>query len=157
MSLSLSSLLYTQLFEFLGAEGFEMISILLQRRSDIVDSLLSVPTDSRHNYPPGELCCGSITISHPTIRLSWWSLENCLYIWQYCLEVMIWPYNLIANCKIGSQPLSQEMAQRCTHKKLACIRWGHGENAKVGMPAFEVIWHCKYEVLTLDLIIAAHM
>uniref|UniRef100_A0A8B9HG16 Activating signal cointegrator 1 complex subunit 3 n=1 Tax=Astyanax mexicanus TaxID=7994 RepID=A0A8B9HG16_ASTMX len=39
--------LQNELFEFLGPEGFEMISVLLQRRSDIVDSLLSAPPDSR--------------------------------------------------------------------------------------------------------------
>ncbi|MCJ8728529.1 hypothetical protein PDJAM_G00005490 [Pangasius djambal] len=44
--------LQNELFEFLGPEGFEMISTLLQKRSDIVDSLLSAPPDSRVSYPP---------------------------------------------------------------------------------------------------------
>ncbi|XP_071253079.1 activating signal cointegrator 1 complex subunit 3 [Salvelinus alpinus] len=43
--------LQNELFELLGPEGFEMISVLLQRRSSIVDSLLSIPAD-RINYPP---------------------------------------------------------------------------------------------------------
>ncbi|XP_057196381.1 activating signal cointegrator 1 complex subunit 3 isoform X2 [Triplophysa rosa] len=42
------------MFEFLGPEGFEMISVLLQRRSDIVDSLVSVPSDSRPHYTSGK-------------------------------------------------------------------------------------------------------
>ncbi|TSK34894.1 Activating signal cointegrator 1 complex subunit 3 [Bagarius yarrelli] len=49
--------LQNEMFEFLGPEGFEMISTLLQRRSDIVDSLLSAAPDSRFSYPPGESCC----------------------------------------------------------------------------------------------------
>lgn len=56
MTLSLLCVSYTQLFEFLGPEGFEMISTLLQKRSDVVDSLLSAPLDSRVSYPPGESC-----------------------------------------------------------------------------------------------------
>lgn len=44
--------LQNELFEFLGPEGFEMISTLLQKRSDIVDSLLSAPPDSRVSFPP---------------------------------------------------------------------------------------------------------
>ncbi|KAF4088062.1 hypothetical protein AMELA_G00078530 [Ameiurus melas] len=44
--------LQNELFEFLGPEGFEMISTLLQKRSDIVDSLLSAPADSRVSFPP---------------------------------------------------------------------------------------------------------
>lgn len=56
MTLSLLFVSYAQLFEFLGPEGFEMISTLLQKRSDIVDSLLSAPPDSRVNYPGGESC-----------------------------------------------------------------------------------------------------
>ncbi|KAM9488100.1 activating signal cointegrator 1 complex subunit 3 [Clarias gariepinus] len=43
--------LQNELFEFLGPEGFEMILTLLQKRSDIVDSLLSAPPDSRVSYP----------------------------------------------------------------------------------------------------------
>lgn len=43
--------LQNELFELLGPEGFEMISVLLQRRSSIVDTLLSIPAD-RINYPP---------------------------------------------------------------------------------------------------------
>ncbi|CAB1334133.1 unnamed protein product, partial [Coregonus sp. 'balchen'] len=43
--------LQNELFELLGPEGFEMISVLLQKRSSIVDSLLSIPAD-RINYPP---------------------------------------------------------------------------------------------------------
>lgn len=42
--------LQNELFELLGPEGFEMISTLLQCRSAIVDSLLSLPPD-RLNYP----------------------------------------------------------------------------------------------------------
>uniref|UniRef100_A0A4W5RGW0 Activating signal cointegrator 1 complex subunit 3 n=1 Tax=Hucho hucho TaxID=62062 RepID=A0A4W5RGW0_9TELE len=45
--------LQNELFELLGPEGFEMISVLLQGRSSIVDSLLSIPAD-RINYPPGD-------------------------------------------------------------------------------------------------------
>lgn len=56
MTLSLLCVSYSQLFELLGPEGFEMISTLLQKRSDIVDSLLSAPLDSRISYPPGESC-----------------------------------------------------------------------------------------------------
>uniref|UniRef100_A0A672MCQ8 Activating signal cointegrator 1 complex subunit 3 n=1 Tax=Sinocyclocheilus grahami TaxID=75366 RepID=A0A672MCQ8_SINGR len=37
--------LQNELFELLGPQGFEMISKLLQRRSDIVDSLVSIPLD----------------------------------------------------------------------------------------------------------------
>uniref|UniRef100_A0A674AIC3 RNA helicase n=1 Tax=Salmo trutta TaxID=8032 RepID=A0A674AIC3_SALTR len=43
--------LQNELFELLGPEGFEMISVLFQRRSSVVDSLLSIPAD-RINYPP---------------------------------------------------------------------------------------------------------
>ena len=43
-----------QLFELLGPEGFEMIERLLQRRADIVDSLLSALPDQRLGYLPGE-------------------------------------------------------------------------------------------------------
>lgn len=42
--------LQNELFELLGPEGLEMISTLLQRRTSIVDSLLSVPSD-RVAYP----------------------------------------------------------------------------------------------------------
>uniref|UniRef100_A0A8B9HJP4 Activating signal cointegrator 1 complex subunit 3 n=1 Tax=Astyanax mexicanus TaxID=7994 RepID=A0A8B9HJP4_ASTMX len=48
--------LQNELFEFLGPEGFEMISVLLQRRSDIVDSLLSAPPDSRLETKPTYGC-----------------------------------------------------------------------------------------------------
>ncbi|KAG7336122.1 hypothetical protein KOW79_000815 [Hemibagrus wyckioides] len=44
--------LQNELFEFIGPEGFEMISTLLQKRSEIVDSLLSAPSDSRVSFPP---------------------------------------------------------------------------------------------------------
>lgn len=37
--------LQNELFELLGPEGLEMISVLLQKRSSIVDSLLSAPSD----------------------------------------------------------------------------------------------------------------
>uniref|UniRef100_A0A8B9HI64 Activating signal cointegrator 1 complex subunit 3 n=1 Tax=Astyanax mexicanus TaxID=7994 RepID=A0A8B9HI64_ASTMX len=53
--------LQNELFEFLGPEGFEMISVLLQRRSDIVDSLLSAPPDSRLGYPPDGMLKNSET------------------------------------------------------------------------------------------------
>lgn len=43
--------LQNELFELLGPEGLEMISTLLQRRTTIVDSLLSIPPD-RTGYPP---------------------------------------------------------------------------------------------------------
>ncbi|XP_060726018.1 activating signal cointegrator 1 complex subunit 3 isoform X1 [Tachysurus vachellii] len=43
--------LQNELFEFLGPEGFEMISTLLQKRSEIVDALLSAPSDSRVSFP----------------------------------------------------------------------------------------------------------
>ncbi|KAL0984962.1 hypothetical protein UPYG_G00151150 [Umbra pygmaea] len=43
--------LQNELFELLGPEGFEMISVLLQRRASVVDSVLSVPAD-RISYPP---------------------------------------------------------------------------------------------------------
>ncbi|XP_073703976.1 activating signal cointegrator 1 complex subunit 3 [Garra rufa] len=46
--------LQNELFEFLGPQGFEMISKLLQSRSDIVDSLLSIPLDSRHHFTSGK-------------------------------------------------------------------------------------------------------
>lgn len=46
--------LQNELFEFLGLEGFEMISRLLQRRSDIVDALVSIPADSRHHFTSGK-------------------------------------------------------------------------------------------------------
>lgn len=46
--------LQNELFEFLGPQGFEMISMLLQRRSDIVDSLLSFPSDCRSNIMSGK-------------------------------------------------------------------------------------------------------
>ncbi|XP_076827951.1 activating signal cointegrator 1 complex subunit 3 isoform X3 [Brachyhypopomus gauderio] len=45
--------LQNELFELLGPEGFEMISTLLQRRPDIVDSLLSAPSDGKFSYTPG--------------------------------------------------------------------------------------------------------
>ncbi|XP_031431613.1 activating signal cointegrator 1 complex subunit 3 isoform X2 [Clupea harengus] len=45
--------LQNELFEFLGADGFEVILNLLQRRSDIVDALLSMPPEKRGNYVPG--------------------------------------------------------------------------------------------------------
>uniref|UniRef100_A0A3Q3RSP6 Activating signal cointegrator 1 complex subunit 3 n=1 Tax=Mastacembelus armatus TaxID=205130 RepID=A0A3Q3RSP6_9TELE len=47
--------LQNELFELLGPEGLEMISTLLQRRLDIVDSLLTIPPD-RTFYPLGETC-----------------------------------------------------------------------------------------------------
>ncbi|KAK7157184.1 hypothetical protein R3I93_008608 [Phoxinus phoxinus] len=46
--------LQNELFEFLGPQGFEMISMLLQRRSDIVDSLLSFPSDCRSYIMSGK-------------------------------------------------------------------------------------------------------
>ncbi|XP_076136691.1 activating signal cointegrator 1 complex subunit 3 [Alosa pseudoharengus] len=46
--------LQNELFEFLGADGFEVILTLLQRRSDIVDSLLSMPPEKRVNFVPGD-------------------------------------------------------------------------------------------------------
>ncbi|XP_056289492.1 activating signal cointegrator 1 complex subunit 3 [Pseudoliparis swirei] len=42
--------LQNELFELLGPEGLDMISVLLRRRAAIVDSLLSIPTD-RTSYP----------------------------------------------------------------------------------------------------------
>ncbi|KAI2655718.1 Activating signal cointegrator 1 complex subunit 3 [Labeo rohita] len=42
--------LQNELFEFLGPQGFEMISKLLQSRSDIVDSLVAIPLDSRPHF-----------------------------------------------------------------------------------------------------------
>ncbi|KAJ8354135.1 hypothetical protein SKAU_G00217020 [Synaphobranchus kaupii] len=44
--------LQNELFELLGPEGFEMIERLLQRRANIVDSVLNPPPDPRLNYPP---------------------------------------------------------------------------------------------------------
>ncbi|XP_075962995.1 activating signal cointegrator 1 complex subunit 3 isoform X6 [Anarhichas minor] len=54
--------LQNELFELLGPEGLEMISILLQRRAAIVDSLLTIPTD-RTSYPPdmSRLISGEVT------------------------------------------------------------------------------------------------
>ncbi|KAM6936460.1 activating signal cointegrator 1 complex subunit 3 isoform 1-T1 [Lycodopsis pacificus] len=54
--------LQNELFELLGPEGLEMISILLQRRAAIVDSLLTIPTD-RTSYPPdmSRLVSGEVT------------------------------------------------------------------------------------------------
>ncbi|XP_067305469.1 activating signal cointegrator 1 complex subunit 3 [Pseudorasbora parva] len=46
--------LQNELFEFLGPQGFEMISMLLQRRSDIVDSLVSIPSDCRPYVTSGK-------------------------------------------------------------------------------------------------------
>ncbi|XP_028326089.1 activating signal cointegrator 1 complex subunit 3 isoform X2 [Gouania willdenowi] len=43
--------LQNELFEFLGPEGLEMISTLLQQRAAIVDSLLSLPPE-RVGFPP---------------------------------------------------------------------------------------------------------
>uniref|UniRef100_A0AAY4D056 Activating signal cointegrator 1 complex subunit 3 n=1 Tax=Denticeps clupeoides TaxID=299321 RepID=A0AAY4D056_9TELE len=39
--------LQNELFELLGPEGFEMIAMLLQRRADIVEALLSAPSENR--------------------------------------------------------------------------------------------------------------
>lgn len=47
-------LVFLQLFEFLGPEGLEMISTLLQHRMAIVTSLLAAPQD-RHSYPSGRV------------------------------------------------------------------------------------------------------
>ncbi|KAJ8288293.1 hypothetical protein COCON_G00009520 [Conger conger] len=44
--------LQNELFELLGPEGFEMIGRLLQRRGDIVDSLLSALPEQRLSYLP---------------------------------------------------------------------------------------------------------
>lgn len=56
-----------QLFELLGPEGFEMIERLLQRRADVVDSLLSSLPDQRLSHLPGELHRGHIMArSQPT-------------------------------------------------------------------------------------------
>ncbi|KAM7382306.1 hypothetical protein PAMP_002044 [Pampus punctatissimus] len=54
--------LQNELFELLGPEGLEMISILLQRRVDIVDSFLTIPPD-RVGYPPdgGQKVSGEVT------------------------------------------------------------------------------------------------
>ncbi|XP_048008746.1 activating signal cointegrator 1 complex subunit 3 [Megalobrama amblycephala] len=46
--------LQNELFEFLGPQGFEMISMLLQRRSDIVDALVSIPSDCRPHFTSGK-------------------------------------------------------------------------------------------------------
>uniref|UniRef100_A0AAR2JKC4 Activating signal cointegrator 1 complex subunit 3 n=1 Tax=Pygocentrus nattereri TaxID=42514 RepID=A0AAR2JKC4_PYGNA len=54
--------LQNELFEFLGPEGFEMISVLLQRRSDIVDSLLSGPPDNKLSYPPDGILKSTETV-----------------------------------------------------------------------------------------------
>uniref|UniRef100_G3PM43 Activating signal cointegrator 1 complex subunit 3 n=1 Tax=Gasterosteus aculeatus aculeatus TaxID=481459 RepID=G3PM43_GASAC len=54
--------LQNELFELLGPEGLEMISILLQRRVAIVDSLLTMPTD-RTSLPAdmSRLVSGEVT------------------------------------------------------------------------------------------------
>ncbi|XP_072535818.1 activating signal cointegrator 1 complex subunit 3 [Salminus brasiliensis] len=54
--------LQNELFEFLGPEGFEMISVLLQRRSDIVDSLLSAPPDGKLSYLPDGMLKNTETV-----------------------------------------------------------------------------------------------
>lgn len=85
--LSLICVSYAQLFEFLGPEGFEMISTLLQKRSDIVDYLLSVPPDSRVSYPPGELCSVLPPEQQGKIQSdveSWQSGPTTLSEWFYC-------------------------------------------------------------------------
>ncbi|KAM8869339.1 activating signal cointegrator 1 complex subunit 3 isoform 2-T4 [Spinachia spinachia] len=54
--------LQNELFELLGPEGLEMISILLQQRASIVDSLFTIPTD-RTSYPAdmSRLVSGEVT------------------------------------------------------------------------------------------------
>lgn len=53
-------LVFLQLFEFLGPEGLEMISTLLQHRTAIVSSLLAAPAD-RPSYPSGGMFLSSHT------------------------------------------------------------------------------------------------
>ncbi|KPP78746.1 activating signal cointegrator 1 complex subunit 3-like [Scleropages formosus] len=54
--------LQNELFELLGPEGFEMIERLLQRRTDIVDALLSAPPDQKLSHLTGgnwSICCST--------------------------------------------------------------------------------------------------
>uniref|UniRef100_A0A7N5ZVM2 Activating signal cointegrator 1 complex subunit 3 n=1 Tax=Anabas testudineus TaxID=64144 RepID=A0A7N5ZVM2_ANATE len=57
--------LQNELFELLGPEGLEMISILLQQRVAIVDSLLTMPSD-RTGYPPDMMKKISSEMTKPT-------------------------------------------------------------------------------------------
>uniref|UniRef100_A0A3B3TK40 ASCC3-like N-terminal domain-containing protein n=1 Tax=Poecilia latipinna TaxID=48699 RepID=A0A3B3TK40_9TELE len=52
--------LQNELFELLGPEGLEMISTLLQSRTAIVDSFLSLPNE-KTGYLPGETWHGEMT------------------------------------------------------------------------------------------------
>ncbi|XP_076004539.1 activating signal cointegrator 1 complex subunit 3 [Genypterus blacodes] len=57
--------LQSELFEFLGPDGLEMISVLLQHRARIVDSLLSIPPDGL-SFPPDGSQKGRSETSKPT-------------------------------------------------------------------------------------------
>uniref|UniRef100_A0A8C2WX86 Activating signal cointegrator 1 complex subunit 3 n=1 Tax=Cyclopterus lumpus TaxID=8103 RepID=A0A8C2WX86_CYCLU len=59
--------LQNELFELLGPEGLEMISVLLQRRAAIVDSLLSTSTDRTTQYHKLQICLYNLgEVTKPT-------------------------------------------------------------------------------------------
>uniref|UniRef100_A0AAY4D3E8 Activating signal cointegrator 1 complex subunit 3 n=1 Tax=Denticeps clupeoides TaxID=299321 RepID=A0AAY4D3E8_9TELE len=58
--------LQNELFELLGPEGFEMIAMLLQRRADIVEALLSAPSENRPRYLPDAAHRGGMEGAMPT-------------------------------------------------------------------------------------------